>query len=503
MITGNIIGFGVSEKSADKLYAVNPLTLENLQETFVPATEEEVNQAMEKAFHAWRIYRNISGDDRCSFLLEIAKGMEGLGDTLISRVMLETGYPEARVKVEFARTCNQLRMFADEAVKEEWKEVSFDEALPDRTPIPRPSLRKTMFPLGPVVVFGASNFPLAYSTAGGDTASALAAGCPVVVKAHDSHLGTNALVAEVIMEAARKTRMPDGVFSALNGDGLATGKQLVLHPRTAAVGFTGSHGGGRALFDLGQQRATPIPVFAEMGSVNPIFLLPEKMKEDPEALAGQLAASMTLSGGQFCTQPGILVALDDDTTEQLKIALCDKLDKADDPVLLNQGISQSYRQGIAQLENSDEVNLAFHRKTAKDQAVSPALAVVRAEQFIKNPMLHREIFGPFSLLVLCTSHKEMSSVAEMIEGQLTASVFMREKERVTALPLIDMLIERVGRIIINGVPTGVEVCDSMTHGGPYPATTDSRFTAVGKHAVMRWLRPVTFQNFPKSLWINM
>lgn len=503
MITGNIIGLDVSANGTDKLYAVNPLTLENLSETFVPATEEETNLAVEKAFKAWRIFRNTSGDDRSAFLLEIATGMEALGDTLVSRVMLETGYPEGRVKVEFARTCNQLRMFAEEALKEDWKEVSYDEALPERSPVPRPSLRKTMFPIGPVVVFGASNFPLAYATAGGDTASALAAGCPVIVKAHDSHLGTNALVSEIIMEAAKKTRMPDGVFSSLNGDGLSTGKQLVQHPRTAAVGFTGSLGGGRALFDLGQQRTTPIPVFAEMGSVNPIFILPEKMKENIDALAGQLTGSMTLSGGQFCTQPGILVALDDEVTEKLKVSLCDKLEKVDDPVLLNQGISQSYRQGIAQLENNDNVKLAFHRMTSKDHAVSPALAVVRGAQFIDNPTLHREIFGPFSLLVLCQSHQEMSQVAEVIEGQLTASVFMLEKERVTALPLIDMLIERVGRIIINGVPTGVEVCDSMTHGGPYPATTDNRYTAVGKHAVLRWLRPVTFQNFPKSLWINM
>ncbi len=502
MITNNIIGFQLSAKSSERLFSVNPMTLENLEETFIPATEAEVNLAVEKAFKAWRLYRNVSGEERAAFLNEIAKGIEALGDMLVQRMKLETGYPEARILVERNRTVAQLRMFAEEAVQEQWKEISFDAALPDRKPTPRPSLRKTMFPIGPVVVFGASNFPLAYSTAGGDVASALAVGCPVIVKAHDSHLGTNALVAEVIMQAAQKTGMPDGVFSSLNGDGLATGKLLVQHPRTAAVGFTGSQRGGRALFDLGQQREIPIPVFSEMGSVNPIFLLPEKIKEDTNALAAQLAGSMTLSGGQFCTQPGILVALNDDRTDALKLALCEKLNAADDALLLNQGISKSYRNGIAEIKNSLDVKLIFHRESGRDNAVSPALAVVQAQQFLANPKLHREIFGPFSLLVLCQSYKEMSQIAEALEGQLTAAVFMQEVERATALPLIEVLIEKAGRIIVNGVPTGVEVCDSMTHGGPYPATTDNRFTAVGTHATQRWLRPVTFQNFPDGLLIN-
>ncbi len=502
MITTNIIGFDLHGDASDKLYAVNALTLENLEETFIPATAEETNLAVEKAYKAWRLFRNVSGVERGAFLNAIADGLEKLGDDLVKRVMLETGYPEARVIGERGRTVAQLRMFAKEAVEEKWKEISFDAALPDRSPIPRPSLRKTMFPIGPIVVFGASNFPLAYSTAGGDVASAFAVGCPVIVKAHDSHLGTNALVAEVIMNAAKKTGMPDGVFSSLHGDGLATGKILVMHPRTAAVGFTGSQRGGRALFDLGQQREVPIPVFSEMGSVNPVFLLPKKIAENINALATQLAGSMTLSGGQFCTQPGILVALNDDQTDTLKQSLCEKLNAVDDALLLNQGISKSFRNGIAEIKNSKDVKLAFHRESGKANAVSPALAVVEAQQFLANPKLHRELFGPFSLLVLCRSHKEMCQVAEAMDGQLTSSIFMTEVERATALPLIEVLIEKAGRIIVNGVPTGVEVCDSMTHGGPYPATTDNRFTAVGKHALQRWLRPVTFQNFPEGFLIN-
>src|SRR6187551_578063 len=292
MITQNIIGYQLSALSDKRIYAVEAKTSTNLPEAFSPATASEINTALELAHTAWRIYRNVGANQRATFLREIAQGIEALGDVLVSRIMKETAYSEARILTERTRTCNQLRMFAEIVEHEQWRDITIDRAIPERTPMPKPELRKMMVPIGPVVVFGASNFPLAYSTAGGDVASALAAGCPVIVKAHTSHLGTNALVAEVIMEAARKTEMPEGVFSSLNGDGFETGIQLVQHPLTAAVGFTGSQGGGRALFDAGQQREKPIPVFAEMGSVNPVFILPAKMQADGKQVASQLLASM-------------------------------------------------------------------------------------------------------------------------------------------------------------------------------------------------------------------
>lgn len=498
MITQNILGFSLSALSDRQMYAVDAATLKELPEAFSPATEEETNQAVIKAHHAWRIFRNTAGTQRADFLEQIANGIEGLGQVLIERIMLETAYPEARVIVERNRTCAQLRMFAGMARTGEWKEITIDAALPDRVPAPRPELRKVMMPLGPVVVFGASNFPLAYSTAGGDVASALAVGCPVIIKAHDSHLGTNALVAEVILEAARTTGMPDGVFSSLNGSGFATGKQLVLHPLTAAVGFTGSKAGGRALFDLGQQRENPIPVFAEMGSVNPVFLLPGKIAEDPLALASQLVTSMTMTVGQFCTNPGILVAIEDAHTSSLVQAMRDALEKVSPASMLNLGIYNTFQSGVGEVTAIKGTEIVFGKVNDQGRQASPILVTVRADLFLAHPKLHHEVFGPFSLLVLCQDLAQMHLVAEAIEGQLTATVQATQKEMEQAFSLAGLLMEKAGRIVLNGVPTGVEVCAAMTHGGPYPASTDSRFTAVGHHAVRRWLRPVTFQNWPSD-----
>ncbi len=496
MITQNIIGFQLSALSDKAIYASNPDTLTTLPEGFSPATESETNLAVEKAYMACRIFRNIEGDRKADFLNHIASGIEDLGALLVQRIMQETAYPEARITSERNRTCAQLRMFAEEAMHGAWCDDILDVAMPERAPLPRPEIRRRMISIGPVIVFGASNFPLAYSTAGGDVASALAAGCPVIVKAHESHLGTNALVAEVIMNAARGTGMPDGVFSSLNGNGLHTGRQLVLHPLTAAVGFTGSKNGGRALFDLGQQRPNPIPVFAEMGSVNPIFLLPGKVAEDNAALVSQLVASMTMTVGQFCTNPGILVALDDKHTagliEQLKVAL----ENVSGATMLNKGIFNSFQKGIAVVKGEKGVLMVNAEKLNTGWQATPVLASVSADVFLSNPSLHHEVFGPFSLIVLCANHTQMRLVAEALEGQLTATVQAADHEWDEASNLVDILLEKAGRIVFNGVPTGVEVCAAMTHGGPYPASTDSRFTAVGHHSVYRWLRPVTFQNFP-------
>ncbi len=503
MITHNIIGFQQSATSGKYIYATDPAMLATLPEAFATATAEETDRAVSKAHQAFNIYRKIPGTRKAEFLHEIAKGIEDLGQVLIERIMQETAYPEARVIVERNRTCAQLRMFAAEAISGGWKTVTIDPALPDRTPAPRPEIRKMMIPLGPVVVFGASNFPLAYSTAGGDVASALAVGCPVIVKAHDSHIGTNALVAEVILEAARKTGMPDGVFSSLNGDGMHTGKQLVLHHLTAAVGFTGSKQGGRALFDLGQQRENPIPVFAEMGSVNPIFIFPGKARSDSKGLAGQLVASMTMTVGQFCTNPGLLIVLKDHHTEAFLEELAIALKGIPEASMLNHGIYKSFHRGVAAVREVNGVIMLHDHQSSEGLRTAPVLATVPADVFLVHPQLHHEVFGPFSIIVLCENMDEMLSVAGALEGQLTATVQVSDDELTETRPLIDILIYKAGRIIMNGVPTGVEVCAAMTHGGPYPASTDSRFTAVGHHAVQRWLRPVSFQNFPANLISGM
>lgn len=498
MITENIIGFQLSSLSRRYIYAADPATMTTLPEAFAVATAEETDMAVEKAFKAWRIYRNTSGAQRAAFLQEIANGIESLGNELVTRIMQETAYPESRVIVERNRTCAQLRMFAHEAEYGLWKEWTIDVELPERSPAPRPELRKRMMAVGPVVVFGASNFPLAYSTAGGDVASALAVGCPVIVKAHDSHLGTNALVAGVIVEAARKTGMPDGVFSSLHGDSMHTGKQLVQHPLTAAVGFTGSLKGGRALFDLGQQRPNPIPVFAEMGSVNPVFIFPDRIKENVQVLATQLVSSMTMSAGQFCTKPGILVALQDTHTDQLIMEINSSLEKIPEASLLNQGIFRSFNDGVAEVKAANEVSIMRDLQSSGNLRTSPVLATVPADRFLANPLLHHEVFGPFAIIVLCRDIAQMLAVASALEGQLTASIQATQEEMNNLGPLVEVLVEKAGRIIFNGVPTGVEVCQAMTHGGPYPASTDIRFTAVGHHAIYRWLRPVTFQNFPPT-----
>ncbi len=499
MITENVIGFELSSESSRIIYAFDPTQSSFLPEGFSVATDDEVQRAMEKAFHAWRIFRHMEGSRRAEFLNAIADGMEALDDVLINRVMAETAYPQARVLTERRRTVAQLRMYAEIASGDDWKDITIDHAIPGRMPTPRPDLRKINMAIGPVVVFAASNFPLAYSTIGGDATSALAAGCPVIVKAHESHLGTNALVSEVILNAAKETGMPDGVFSSLIPNGHDTGKALVLHPYTAAVGFTGSLTGGRALWDLGTQRPNPIPVFAEMGSVNPVFLLPGKVSSDLDSLADTLVSSITLTVGQFCTNPGIIVAIDNEDTTLLIRQMAHKLHDIPAAPMLNENIAESYHKGLVTMKSNIYVSFIFQSETPSDHKASPVLATVRSIDFLKNNHLHHEVFGPFSLIVLCSDFMEMLQVANSLEGQLTSTIHCNENEYSNAKELTNILIEKAGRIIYNGVPTGVEVCAAMTHGGPYPASTDSRFTAVGHHAIRRWLRPITLQDCPTEL----
>ena len=448
MITQNIIGFQLSALSDKRIYAVEAKTSTNLPEAFSPATVSEINSALELAHNAWRIYRNVKANQRAMFLREIAVGIEALGDLLVSRIMKETAYSEARILTERTRTCNQLRMFADIVEQDQWRDITIDRALPERTPLPKPELRKMMFPLGPVVVFGASNFPLAYSTAGGDVASALAAGCPVIVKAHSSHLGTNALVAEVIMGAARKTKMPDGVFSSLNGEGFETGKQLVLHPLTAAVGFTGSLGGGRALYDLGQQREKPIPVFAEMGSVNPVFLLPGKIKADGKQIASQLLASMSNTAGQFCTKPGIWIAMEDEWTRSFLDQMKSGLPTVEKATMLNKDIFDRFQKGISDVTGQPGIHMLYDASSHEGDMVSPEIAIVPADIYLNQTELHREVFGPFALIVLCTTQDQILTISESLEGQLTASVFANEEDELMSRSLIEILQEKAGRLIM-------------------------------------------------------
>ncbi len=499
MITQNIVGYDLSGLSDKEIFAFDPAQKVNLPERFKPATTSEIELALQKAQSAWRIFRSMEVVRRAEFLNAIADGIEALDDKLVNRMMLETAYPQARVLVERRRTCAQLRMFAETITERKWFDVVIDRAIPGRMPSPRPDLRKINMAIGPVIVFAASNFPLAYSTAGGDTTSALAAGCPVIVKAHDSHLGTNALVAEVIMNAAKNTGMPDGVFSSLNGDGIATGKALVIHPLTAAIGFTGSLQGGRALFDLGNQRKNPIPVFAEMGSVNPVFILPGKLKSDITALVKTLVDSITMTVGQFCTNPGILIALQNDDTIQLISKLSTSLSEIPATTMLNENIAGNFHRGVSAMTIVSGVSIVSEQPPGEHHKASPVLATVDATTFLQKPELHHEVFGPFSLVVLCNNFDQMTEVAHALEGQLTSTIHLIDEENEQGCELLNILVEKAGRIIFNGVPTGVEVAAAMTHGGPYPASTDSRFTAVGHDAIRRWIRPVTFQDCPETL----
>lgn len=502
MIQENIIGFELSSKGIDKIQGFDPVNMEHLPGEFAVATEVEVDQAMQKAQAAWEMYRGYSGKQKGRFLRAIADEIEALGDELVQRAMAETGLPEGRITGERGRTCRQLRLFAEWVEEGSWVEATIDKAQPDRTPAPKADIRKMLVSVGPVVVFTASNFPLAFSTAGGDTASALAAGCPVIVKTHESHPGTNALVAGAIQRAADKTNMPDGVFSSLNGQGHWLGEALVKHPITKAVAFTGSHRGGKALYDLANEREEPIPVFAEMGSVNPIFLLPERLKKEHEALARDIVGSVTLGVGQFCTNPGLLVAIDDAHTQKFAAKLKEVFDAQGAGTMLNEGIYRNFVKQRDQILHSNGVTVEYvmvEEETTGKISTYPSIASVSGKDFLNNPNLQQEVFGPFSLLVKCKDRIEMERVAAALQGQLTATIMGEASEIALHPALLQHLQAKVGRLIFNGVPTGVEVCHAMQHGGPYPATTDSRFTSVGTSAIKRFARPIAFQNMPHDL----
>jgi 2,5-dioxopentanoate dehydrogenase len=500
MITGqNYIGNKQSAKGNKTYKTFNPqLNIEN-ESIFVEATSEEINEAVHLASEAFKTYRKVLGEKKALFLNTIADEILALDEALIQTFCMESGLPEGRAKGERGRTVFQLRSFADLVKEGSWVEASIDTAQPEREPLPKPDLRKLLIPIGPVVVFGASNFPLAYSTAGGDTAAALAAGCPVIVKSHPMHAGTGELVASAIIKAAEKTGMPNGVFSNLNSSGIDVGTQLVKHPDVKAVGFTGSIRGGRALYDLASQRQEPIPVFAEMGSINPVIILPNALKNGSEDLAKTYAGSITLGTGQFCTNPGLLLAIKSDTLTQFISALANEIVKIEPTCMLHPNIIGAYESNKSKMVSQKGLTIVSDfENNVKTNFARQAITTVDGETFLENTHLHQEVFGPFSMVVQCEDTNQLELIISKLEGQLTGTL-IADDEATNYPKLISALQNRVGRIIYNGVPTGVEVCPSMVHGGPYPASTDSRFTAVGINSIKRWVRPFSYQDWPNEL----
>lgn len=464
------------------------------------ATLTEVDSALKAAHVAFLSFKNFSGRKKAEFLRAIADEIEALGPELVQTAMRETNLPEARIINERGRTTGHCRMFADLVEEGSWVDARVDTALPNRMPAPKPDIRKMLVPIGPVVVFGAANFPLAYSTAGGDTISALAAGCPVIVKAHPAHPGTSLLVATAVTKAAGRTGMPNAVFQHLFGASFEVGQALVKHPLTKAVGFTGSLAGGKALFDLANQRPEPIPVFAEMSSINPVVLLPQSLQTGFAKTASMLASSITLGVGQFCTNPGLILAVEGEGLNSFGAALAAEIKKSAPGTMLHQGIADNYATRSQRTLTQQGITVEAQSNEAGDAAQGrPMIVSVSAKEFFKNPLLAEEVFGPFSMIVKCADRNELHTVANLLHGQLTCSVMGSEEEIAEYESMINVLVEKAGRLIINGVPTGVEVCPSMNHGGPFPATTDSRFTAVGTDAIKRFARPVAFQNFPNAL----
>jgi len=462
---------------------------------FNDSTIEEINDAMEKAWQAFLLYRKFSLKQRAGFMHAVAKELESLGDELLQTAQEETHLPEARLKNEKARTVFQLNNYADACERGEWLEARIDTAIPDRNP-PKPDLRKMLIPLGPVVVFGAANFPFAYSTAGGDTACAFAAGCPVIVKAHPAHARTSELVANAVLKAAENCKMPAGIFAHMHGAGNEVGEALVKHPLTKAVGFTGSFLGGKQLFDWANQRRAPIPVFAEMSSINPVFLLPEKLKASVVDVAKLYAGSITLGVGQFCTNPGLIIGIDNEDLEMFIQTLGEEIKKTSPGEMLHTGIFKNYverRANALSQENVETIATSETEPLLNEGA--PTIASATAQAFINNPVLHQEVFGPYSLVIRCKDLDEMIDVTKHIEGQLTATLMATENDMRSHGKLLEYIEEVCGRFILNGVPTGVEVCLSMQHGGPFPATTDSRFTSVGADGIKRFARPICYQNW--------
>ncbi|MFF3854224.1 aldehyde dehydrogenase (NADP(+)) [Micromonospora sp. NPDC002575] len=478
----------------------NPHSGEELEPPYGMDDGTAVTEACRRAEAAFDAYRTRPDRHRADFLNGIATNLEEHGEQIVTAVVLETGLAEARARTELARTAGQLRMFADLLGTPEWRDPRHVPAQPHRTPLPRPDLRSRLIPLGPVAVFGASNFPLAFSVAGGDTASALAAGCPVVVKGHLAHLRTSELVGACVADAARQADMPDGVFSLVFGAGNDTGRQLVTDPRIAAVGFTGSRAGGTALTALAQRRPVPIPVYAEMSAINPVFLLPHRLAAATAETAAGYVASLTAGAGQFCTNPGLVLAVEGPDLDTFRKTVTELLREQPAQTMLTTAIAEAYRAGQTELAGIPEVDLlAEGTANPTDTAGVPAVYQTDARTLLTEPRLQEEVFGATSVLVGCANPDDLIQVARHLAGQLTATLHADPDDHALAATLLPLLERRAGRIVYNAWPTGVEVGPATVHGGPYPATSDPRTTSVGTMAINRFLRPVAYQDLPEDL----
>jgi alpha-ketoglutaric semialdehyde dehydrogenase len=496
MTTGkNYIGDQLSAKGKITYKTINPETNTENETVFYEATQDEIAQAVHLAEEAFKIYATIEDVKKADFLDTIAEEIETLGEDLLTTYIQESGLPAGRANGERARTTGQLRAFATML-----REGSWIEAIINKTE-GKPDIRRMQIPLGPVVVFGASNFPLAFSTAGGDTASALAAGCPVVVKSHPLHAGTGELVASAIIKAAQKTGMPNGVFSNLNSSGISVGIALTEHPSIKAVGFTGSIKGGTALCKIAANRPIPIPVYAEMGSINPVLVLPSVLKTESQKWAQNYAGSIVAGTGQFCTNPGLILGINSAELNNFITILALEIDKIEPTCMLHPNIKKQYESLKSEVLEQE----GYTQETSLDKEVKPNYALqniiaIDGDTFLKNKTFHKEVFGPFSVVVKCNDIEQLNTIILELEGQLTGTVLNADiKEWDDFKEVIENLKNKVGRLIFNNVPTGVEVCSGMTHGGPFPASSDSKFTSVGLTAVKRWVRPVTYQDWPDEL----
>ncbi len=497
----NIVAGSLSAEGINTFHAVDPSSSQELEPLFHDAREDEINRAVDMAALAFQERQPRDAEQTAGLLELIADEIEALGDELIDRAGLETGLPQGRLQMERGRTVGQLRLFAQVAREGSWVDARIDTAETDRKPLPKPDVRRMLIPMGPVAVFGASNFPLAFSVAGGDTASALAAGNPVIVKAHPAHPGTSELVAGAIGRALSMAGFPDDWVSMLQGSQPEVGLVLVRHPAVRAVGFTGSFAAGRAILDTVHSRPEPIPVHAEMGSINPVFILPGALAERTEQLAQGLHASVTLGVGQFCTNPGLVVCREGDDLDRL-IARLGELFQEDVPgTMLHQGILDAYSAAIERFAERIDVEVLAHSSPPPDPAKTESPAMLfgtDAETFLGDDELSREVFGPATLIVRCKSNEEMVEIACNLEGQLTATLHATDDDLTQFEQLPTLLEPKAGRLILDAFPTGVEVCHAMHHGGPYPATTDTQSTSVGTAAIARFARPICYQGWPQD-----
>jgi NADP-dependent aldehyde dehydrogenase len=499
-LNGRFFIGGDEVATKETFLAANPASGESMQPPFFVSEESHVDRACTLAWEAFDVFRQASAESRAKFLESVAEQILAIGDELLERAQAESGLPLPRLTGERGRTIGQLKLFADELRKGGWEGVRIDPAMPDRKPLARSDLRQRKIPVGPVAVFGASNFPLAFSVAGGDTAAALAAGCPVVVKGHPAHPGTSELVARAITKAVTQCGLPAGVFSLVSGTSNALGSALVANPRIKAVGFTGSRAGGLALMKIAAARPEPIPVYAEMSSINPVLLLPGALRARAEALGKEFVGSLTLGVGQFCTNPGLVFALDSPELQQFVESASAAMQQVQPAVMLTSGIHSAYERGVEQLSKHQKLSaIARGVESQGKHCGRAALFSTTAADLARHPEVAHEVFGASSIVVRAQNEVELMTALEQMEGQLTATLHLTSEDTALAKRLLPILERKAGRVLANGWPTGVEVSHAMVHGGPFPSTSDGRSTSVGTLAIDRFLRPVCYQDLPDEL----